>query len=488
MVADQCTQNYLFCNNGVISEVYPVGAGKSCYQGKALFTEECPSIYPANACAFDGIRCSDANGNRVVDSCTSYYAECTDDHIISVKQVPAGGKCFNNAFVIESACSCSSEPQSCSEEEVIDCVNQYGVRAESNQCSEYIRACQNGKQTVPLPLREGLSCINGQMLPSDVCESTLSNQNCSFCGIRCVMADGDEVGDECSNYYVGCENGIVSAPQRVTSSFKCYHGSIISQAFCPPPYPCPTCPQGEPGEIGEIGVQGEQGEQGPRGPQGPQGIKGLRGDPGPTGPTGQPGTPGSRGVTGLQGPQGLQGMQGMAGAMGAMGATGQTGPVGVTGEQGPRGERGITGPQGVTGATGATGPQGATGAVGPTGPTGPTGPEGAMGNTGATGSTGATGPTGSTGPQGATGPMGATGPTGATGPQGATGATGPTGPTGPGPDDNQFLALVQLMSWKADSRLDAVIDANRVVTVYNQVEDSSALADWTILEWEYSKE
>ena len=83
--------------------------------------------------------------------------------------------------------------------------------------------------------------------------------------------------------------------------------------------------------------------------------------------------------------------------------------------------------------------------------------------------------------------IGPTGPTGPIGPRGVTGATGATGPTGPGPDDSQFLALVQLMSWKADSRLDAVIDANRVVTVYNQVEDSSVLADWTILEWGIAK-
>ena len=479
---NQCTQNYIFCDNGVISDVFPVGVGKSCYQGKAIFTEECPSIYPSDECKFDGIRCSDADGNRVANSCTSYYVECTDDQVVSVKQVPTGGKCFNNAFIIESACSCPSESQSCSEEEAIDCVNQYGVEAKHNQCSQYMRSCENGRKTVPRPLQDGLSCINEQILPSGVCESTLSNQNCSFCGIRCVMENGDEVGDQCSNYYVECNNEIVSAPQQVTNSFKCYRGSIISQSFCPPPHPCPTCPQGEPGERGETGIQGEQGEQGEQGPQGPQGMKGLRGDPGPTGPTGRPGAPGPRGVTGQQGPQGMQGMQGVAGAMGAMGATGKTGPAGITGEQGPRGERGVTGPQGVTGAMGATGPQGAMGAMGVTGPAGPQGPTGAMGNTGATGPTGATGSTGATGPAGPMGAMGAMGPTGPTGATGATGPTGPTGPVGPGPDDSQFLASVQLMKWKANSRLDAAIDTSGVVTVYSQVNDSSALTDWDIIE------
>ena len=78
------------------------------------------------------------------------------------------------------------------------------------------------------------------------------------------------------------------------------------------------------------------------------------------------------------------------------------------------------------------------------------------------------------------GAMGATGPTGVTGSTGPTGPTGATGATGPNPDDSQFLAFVQLMDWKAQARLDAVVDANRMATVYSQVEDANVLTDWVI--------
>ena len=483
-VLDQCTQNYIFCDNGIPSSAFPVGSGKSCYQGKSIFTAECSSIYPEDSCSFEGIRCSDEKGNVVVHSCSAYYTECTENHVIAIKPVPTGGRCFDNTFVIESACSCMEEPKTCNEEEreSIVCVSQYGVETEPSQCSQYFRTCQQGIRTPPTPVQNGLSCMNGQILPTDVCQSTMANNTCSFCGLRCTTVDGDEVGNVCSDYYVSCNNNnkTASSPQRVTSTFKCYQGSVIAQDFCPPPIPCPTCPQGIPGATGEMGLPGEMGEQGEPGPQGPQGAKGLRGETGPVGPTGQPGLPGIRGVTGPQGPRGPTGQQGAPGAAGPMGATGPTGPTGMTGDQGPRGERGITGPMGMTGPQGPQGATGPQGAAGPTGPTGVQGPTGATGRMGPIGATGATGVTGATGAEGTTGAMGATGPTGVTGSTGPTGPTGATGATGPTPDDNQFLAFVQLMDWKAQTRLNAVVDVNRMATVYSQVEDASTLTDWVI--------
>ena len=467
-VNNTCTQYYVVCEDGQFSDVIRTGTGKSCFNNAPMFTAECPSTNSEDSCSFSGIRCVDETGNILTDTCSDYYAECTNTNEISVKSVPAGGKCFNNAFVLDSVCTCSIGGQSCSKEGSKSCVNRYGIPAAPDQCSQYIKTCINGRGSLPVPVPEGISCINTKLLPTETCDSILSDSICSFCGLKCTDEKGELVEEHCSDYYVTCENNQASQPQRVMNTFKCYRGTILYQDFCPNPYPCPTCPQGPEGPSGAPGIQGEQGPRGPTGATGPVGLRGARGPAGATGPTGEPGATGARGPTGPTGEQGPAGPQGPPGAEGVMGPTGPVGPTGAPGEQGIQGRRGITGATGITGVTG------------PTGPTGPTGATGATGVTGATGPTGITGPTGPTGPTGAPGETGPTGPTGEPGATGAPGITGATGETGPGPDDGQFRSLVQLMQWKAANHLDANSNSTRITTVYSPIDDYSTLSLWTI--------
>ena len=109
------------------------GTGKSCFNNAPMFTAECPSTNSEDSCAFSGIRCVDDAGNSLTDTCSDYYAECTDANVISIKSVPSGGKCFNNAFVLKSVCTCGTSGEACSREGTKSCVNRYGVPAAPDQ-------------------------------------------------------------------------------------------------------------------------------------------------------------------------------------------------------------------------------------------------------------------------------------------------------------------------------------------------------------------
>ena len=114
---DQCTQYYVVCEDGQFSNVIPTGAGKSCYNNRPMLTEECPAKVSDTKCSFEGIRCVNEHGDVMTDACSDHYAECTNENIIAIKSVPTGGKCFNSAFVLESACTFQDIQQSCAQEE-----------------------------------------------------------------------------------------------------------------------------------------------------------------------------------------------------------------------------------------------------------------------------------------------------------------------------------------------------------------------------------
>ena len=435
---------------------------------------------------------------------------CNDGEVSQPQHVPTGGLCFNDAFVVASACKCSAPVQAC-DSSALQCVNRFGMRPEAGECTQYTRSCDKGVTTYPMPTAPGLSCSAGGLVPSPACTANADDSACDFCGIRCTNEIGQEVGGQCSDFYVYCDEGVASLPRRVASTFKCLDGFLVYQAVCPSPVPCPTCPQGPTGATGATGPQGEMGARGATGPQGLKGLRGATGAMGPSGAPGPDGQPGAPGATGAPGPQGPQGPQGPAGAMGPTGPTGpkgETGPNGAMGDQGATGATGPQGPQGPRGAQGPTGPQGPQGSTGARGPTGPQGPQGPAGPTGEQGAAGIEGPQGPRGAQGLQGPTGAPGATGATG---ATGAIGATGATGEEPDTTELDAYSELLDYLVKDRVYAdlvvvpsgrrladptlpstptpepsssptpIVSVTGNVTIYEEVDALTAFSDWTIV-------
>ena len=59
-------------------------------------------------CDYEGIKCSDANGNVYTDSCTSYYVECDNGAATAPRAVADGTRCLNGEQVSASACTGAS--------------------------------------------------------------------------------------------------------------------------------------------------------------------------------------------------------------------------------------------------------------------------------------------------------------------------------------------------------------------------------------------
>ena len=469
------------CEDGYPSTPIPIVEGKYCLNGNAVFTSQCPGFSGGDTCSFTGIRCVDPYGVPVTDECSSFYVTCCDGKVLPVTPVPAGAMCFNNGFVLSDVCNCSPTVEICdATSPQMQCVNQYSVPAANNQCSSFIRRCISGEYTPSKPLDADFSCLNSNIVPSDVCKSSLDNKKCNFCGIRCTDEAGNEAGSFCSDYFVTCENGLVSTPTQVTNTFKCLQGNIIYQEVCPNQFPCPDCPSGTPGPMGPTGPTGATGATGPTGATGLKGLRGPMGPQGATGPTGITGATGEQGLRGPQGRQGRQGAQGPAGPAGIQGEVGPSGEPGFTGPTGPTGEPGVTGPTGPTGEPGVTGPTGPTGEPGPSGEPGATGATGAKGATGVTGPTGPTGEPGPSGEPGATGPMGPSGEPGLQGPSGEPGATGATGATGPTVVNPILVTYSQSLDWNIENRLDAVVSSPDTVDVYSALDPKMFFSEWNV--------
>lgn len=414
VIQTDCSDFYQTCVDGVLSDVLAVPSGMKCYQGMLVNEGDSPCEPIDYHCDWEGIHCTNAQGNEQKGVCTRHYVTCKQNITSSPLLMPNQLFCLDNAVATLGQCLVHPD-DSCFFCGLV-CVNSQ-AEVVFDSCTPQFVNCVKGVVTEPYSVPPGRMCYHGELVPSSEC------------------------------------------PVQPTPCINCPQGPQGPQGA-----------QGPQGVLGQKGVQGpvgptgEPGERGPTGPigeQGPSGRSGLSGRPGPEGPRG---VAGERGPTGATGPEGDQGMQGMTGAKGEPGVQGMTG---MPGAQGLEGERGMTG------ATGATGPDGEMGAMGATGATGATGPEGEQGAAGATGPEGMMGPTGPTGPTGATG---ATGPEGEQGATGATGATGPTAPP-PLLTENfdLFYATTQLLvglpveAWCSSTTGDLTV----VAMMENQVEGAT---------------
>ena len=215
---DQCTSYFVECGDGQITQPMPVAEGTRCFNGEIVHTNSCSS----SNCNFEGIRCSNANGDLYPTSCTDYYVECDNGEYGVPRPVADGTKCYNNTIVNASECSSAA-----CDFEGIQCVDANGV-VYPNTCTAYYRTCDNGQYSIIRDMASGTRCLMGEVVPVSKCTGT----QCDWEGERCVDAHGVIVVDSCTDYYAECDNGVQTAARPVANGQKCLNGELVNQSVC----------------------------------------------------------------------------------------------------------------------------------------------------------------------------------------------------------------------------------------------------------------
>ena len=82
-----------------------------------------------------------------------------------------------------------------------------------------------------LAVHAGMSCSNGKLInSSDDCEPI--PYSCFWTGIHCTNQDGNERTNVCTQYYTYCSNGQVSSPLPVGNGLFCLDNSIVEASAC----------------------------------------------------------------------------------------------------------------------------------------------------------------------------------------------------------------------------------------------------------------
>lgn len=354
-----CSSFYRTCVQGHLSSILPVPPNQKCYNNVLVDAGSVPCTSISYTCNWEGIHCTNAQGNEQTDICSRYYTTCHEGSVSTPKLIPSNLYCLNQTIVHVEQCLVRPDDRCyfcgivCSESDgeiVLD------------GCTEYFINCVNGYVTNPFVVTPGKFCYKGQFVLPDECPVKPT---------PCIIHPLGPTGP--------------TGPTGITGE------------------------EGSEGVIGPTGPAGITGEEGLMGITGEEGIIGLAGEMGHTGVTGEAGGIGEAGrigeigMTGEEGEEGEMGITGEMGLTGEEGEEGAMGESGITGDIGEKGERGITGEEGERGSMGEEGEMGLTGITGITGPTGPTGPTGEVGEAGITGEVGVTGMTGIMGHTGATG-------------------------------------------------------------------------------------
>ena len=102
------------CHDRLLGPVMPVAAGSKCLNDAIILNSECTSA----ECTFTDIQCTNGAGDWVNTYCTGYFVECVDGAISQPTEVPKGTQCYQNTLVIEGTCvepTCSFEGIRCSD-------------------------------------------------------------------------------------------------------------------------------------------------------------------------------------------------------------------------------------------------------------------------------------------------------------------------------------------------------------------------------------
>lgn len=220
VVSNACTGYFVECNNGTYTVPQPVADGTQCYNDNIVLSSTCEGA----TCTGDGIVCSDANGAIMTDTCTGYFRQCDNGSYHAAEEVPAGTRCKNGEFILTSACSssCTTGTRRCTDN---------SGSPVTNSCTLYYQTCTSGQYGADVEnVNPGESCYNGNLIPSTQCTST--EYECDFTGIRCSTSDGTITTDSCTDYYIQCEFGMYTKPRKTADGTKCYNNEQVTSSAC----------------------------------------------------------------------------------------------------------------------------------------------------------------------------------------------------------------------------------------------------------------
>ena len=140
-----CTGYFVQCDDGTLTDPIAVPEGTQCYQNELVIQGTCADP----VCSFEGIRCATADGVIVADHCTNYFVMCSGGEVTEPRVTAPGTKCYNHEQVLSSACSavdCSFTGKicvnSCGDFVTNQCTSQY---AECVDSKEVIRTVASGE-------------------------------------------------------------------------------------------------------------------------------------------------------------------------------------------------------------------------------------------------------------------------------------------------------------------------------------------------------
>ena len=81
----------------------------------------------------------------------------------------------------------------------------------------------------PLEL-EGFKCFNDGFILNTTCPMNL----CNFSGPKCVTNNGQIIENTYTDYYVTCNDGVISYPLPVGPGLRCYNGEGVVAPEEPP--------------------------------------------------------------------------------------------------------------------------------------------------------------------------------------------------------------------------------------------------------------
>ena len=80
----------------------------------------------------------------------------------------------------------------------------------------YYNLCINGVWSDVIPSNTTYSCIENELVLSDVCNPTPPElPQCDFSGIRCLADEDILVSNICTSRYLECEDNMLSSPRSV---------------------------------------------------------------------------------------------------------------------------------------------------------------------------------------------------------------------------------------------------------------------------------
>lgn len=101
------------------------------------------------------------------------------------------------------------------------CVTNNGQIIE-NTYTDYYVTCNDGVISYPLPVGPGLRCYNGEgVVAPEEPPSPDGDDSCNFLGIRCIDTFGIFTKESCQEYYKTCTNGVLSNPIYAGSGYLC---------------------------------------------------------------------------------------------------------------------------------------------------------------------------------------------------------------------------------------------------------------------------